>query len=673
MNHRTALADAEASEDDPTRFPGERRSTAGLFTGLDGRLVHVSPTGRLREYSDALRPQSGLVVGEFGLSDDGEVTPFSAFEPVEQRYVGETARIETRYRSDGTTVTQTDLAVDDAHLTHLSVDGTEAGSLCGLLTFAPDGESGRVGQLVHEECVEVYHRTERDFVAVSTGIEECGGVRAPTFASGQRGLGTEASLEAGRHEDGRLGDTVRLVAPFEEGEVTVVTLLTDSEETERSDALATLAGYADRFDSHERIVEAAEAQAGTVLPDPETAPGTGLSDLRVLSLLSAPTGARIAGPEFDHFYAHSGGYGYTWFRDDAEIAGFLLDADLASELDLSAWHAKSAAFYRETQRSDGTWPHRVWSFDGSLAPGWANARIEGGEIEYQADQTASVVTFLARYLRETTPTPEEALETGDVLTRGLSELDGSLAEDGLPGACQNAWENMTGRFSHTAATFLTAYSELARAPLSGEVTDRADARAERVYDAIDDLWCEERGVYALRLHDSEREDRLDASTLALVSAHLAYDAISGVDDERLDRLVSHLETTIDGLSRESEAISGLARFEGDDWRVGEQEGEKVWTVSTAWAAHAALRLADLLDSHGRDGELIRDRGVGLLSLVSPGGPLCVEGEYLPEQFFDDGSPDSATPLGWPHAIRLASHVRLANDEERVGTTPVPTD
>ena len=662
MNFRTALADAEASEDDPTRFPGERRSTEGLFTGLDGRLVHVSPTGGLREYSDALRPQSGLISGEFGLDDGGEFTPFSAFDPVDQRYVDETALVETRYRSGGTTVTQTDLAVDDAHLTHLSVEGAEAGSLRGLLTFAPDGESGRVGQLVHDDAVEVFHRAERDFLAVSTGIEECGGVRVPTFESGERGLDTGTALDASRHEDGRLGDTVRLVAPLRDGEVTIVTLLTDAGETERSDALSTLAGYADRFASRDRILEAAQSQAENALPDPGVAPETGVADLRVLSLLSAPTGARIAGPEFDHFYAHSGGYGYTWFRDDAEIAGFLLDAELDSHLDLSAWHAKSAAFYRETQRSDGTWPHRVWSFDGSLAPGWANARIEGGEIEYQADQTASVVTFLARYLREVTATPEEALEIGEALVRALSGLDDTLAEDGLPHSCQNAWENATGRFAHTAATFLGAYSELARAPLSTEVTDHAAARAERVYDAMDDLWCEERGVYAVRVHDGERDERLDASTLALVSAHLAYEAVSGVDDERLDRLVSHVVTTLDGLSRETDAISGLARFEGDDWRLGDQNGEKVWTVSTAWGAHAAIRLADLLDRHERDGESIRKRGRSLLALVSPGGPLCIAGGYLPEQFFDDGTPDSATPLGWPHAIRLASSVRLASTE-----------
>lgn len=44
----------------------------------------------------------------------------------------------------------------------------------------------------------------------------------------------------------------------------------------------------------------------------------------------------------------------------------------------------------------------------------------------------------------------------------------------------------------------------------------------------------------------------------------------------------------------------------------------------------------------------------LLGLVLPDGPLALDSGYLPEQVFDDGTPDSATPLGWSHALRLAT-------------------
>jgi GH15 family glucan-1,4-alpha-glucosidase len=409
--------------------------------------------------------------------------------------------------------------------------------------------------------------------------------------------------------------------------------------------------------------------------------------------LSAETGLRIAGPDFDPFYVYSGGYGYTWFRDDGEISRFLLSADATYDLALDDWHARSARMYCRTQRADGSWPHRVWARDGSLAPGWAHGRLEAGDdVDYQADQTGSVVGFLAELLAERDDDLDPDLDGAvrETLADALDGLDETLAADGRPITCQNAWENMTGRFAHTTATFLDAYARLADAPVSEAEREQARTGADAVSDAVDDLWVPERGVFALREHDPDAppdqdhatddptgvaaddatdgivlDDRLDSSTLALVGAHRAYDesdATGRVSDERLDRLVSHVETTLDGLHRETEAIEGLIRFEGDDWRTRTQSREKVWTVSTAWGANAAAELAGLLAAHDdpRAGEFA-ERARHLLSLVSVGGVLSTAGGYLPEQFFDDGTPDSATPLGWPHALRLATVARLDSD------------
>jgi len=114
-------------------------------------------------------------------------------------------------------------------------------------------------------------------------------------------------------------------------------------------------------------------------------------------------------------------------------------------------------------------------------------------------------------------------------------------------------------------------------------TDRARRRADAVFDAIGDLWVDDRGIYARRLNGGDRDAALDASTLALVDAHRSYARLdgAGVGAERLDRLAAHGERTLDGLYRDPEGpIEGLARFEGDDWRRREQAGEKIWTVST---------------------------------------------------------------------------------------------
>jgi hypothetical protein len=109
-------------------------------------------------------------------------------------------------------------------------------------------------------------------------------------------------------------------------------------------------------------------------------------------------------------------------------------------------------------------------------------------------------------------------------------------------------------------------------------------------------------------------------------------------------------------------VAGLVRFEGDPWRRRTQTDPKIWTVSTAWGAASAAQVATLLAAHDRDPTPFVERAAELLELVLPDGPLSFAGGYLPEQVFDDGTPDSGTPLGWPHALRLATVARLRESD-----------
>jgi len=76
---------------------------------------------------------------------------------------------------------------------------------------------------------------------------------------------------------------------------------------------------------------------------------------------------------------------------------------------------------RRTRTARG--PHRVWADSGKVAPGWANARIEGANATAgpndQLDQPASVVAFLAR-LRRTTDLPLVARSSSTTQSRTLS-------------------------------------------------------------------------------------------------------------------------------------------------------------------------------------------------------------------------------------------------------------
>lgn len=672
------------------RFPGERSTTVGRFTGGDDRLVHVSPDGILRDFGYPLSGLDGIEHASFGLSDGERVEWFDGTAG-RQGYLDGTDVVETRHETSLGSLTRYDLAVGAAHVTHVTIDrradrdgfsaridvqeevdrsSTGVDSLLVDVSIRPEGREGLVGQLRFSDAVEVYHATEHDFVASATGIDaiEAPGTSDALTSPWRRRHGRTD----GQTDSSRLSGDLCLTVPIENGCATVATLLTDVDETGRERALDRLRKLCSRYHSSAAFQELGDERRRSLPPSvPERSVVE--DDLRVLELLSAPGGLRIAGPEFDPTYRHSGGYGYTWFRDDAEIAGFLLEADERLGLDLDAWHRKSVSRYVETQHEDGSWPHRVWPSDGTLAPGWANSRIEStSDIAYQADQTASVVSFLARaseagYVGETGDV-DEAIESG------VADLVGMLETDGRPAACQNAWEDMVGRFTHTAATFLRAFSDVA-SYRSGEweSVDPAE-RATELYRSIDALWVEDRGCYALREEvQGEIDPRYDSATLLLAAAHRRYDAIDSVDQARLDRLVSHVETVCDELYRETDAIAGLVRYEDDTWRQDEQTAPKVWTVATAMGVDACCELAMLLDSRDDDrADRLADRANDLLALLVPEGPLTQSTTYLPEQLFDDGTPDSATPLGWSHALRLSA-IATVNTEAPFVSEPRAAD
>ncbi|WP_410765605.1 glycoside hydrolase family 15 protein [Haloferax sp. DFSO60] len=665
MQLRDALSDYKRHADHPTRFPGERRTTSGFFSGADSRLVHVETDGSVRDFGYPLSGVWGVERSRFGVQPLDESAAVHWFGPeASQSYTGDGSAVVTDHETPFGEVTQYDVTVGDAHITRFESDADL--ELVAFVHFQPDGRDTLVGQLSHDDAVEVYHAEEHDFAAAEPRFSSVGGRVPEKFEEllADNDVELPRPRSDDRYEEGQLSGAIVGTVPFDSGAATLGTLLTDSRETNRQAALDSIHSLV-ALDRTELDARADQQVLGTV-PDHDESQAM-REDIRVLSLLSGNLGLRIAGPDFDPYYAYSGGYGYTWFRDDAEISRFLLESDERLDLELDSWHERSARAYCQTQRDDGSWPHRVWPFDGSLAPGWANARLESGaDTDYQADQTGSVISFLAAYSdecedRELRDDIEATLETA------LDSLDETLGDDGLPINCQNAWENMTGRFSHTTATFLEAYTALALSDLDDEMTTRAAERAHEVYDAIDRFWSDTRECYGLRIApDSTLDDRYDSAALALVSAHRAYDELESVDDDRLDRLATHTRSVFDGLWHDpaESDVKGLVRFEGDDWRMRSQESEKIWTVSTAWGANAAVELAALLGGHGDSrAEEFADEGRSLLELVSPDGPLTTDAGYLAEQFFDDGTPDSATPLGWPHALRLATVATLTTDVE----------
>jgi glucan 1,4-alpha-glucosidase len=671
------------------RFPAEFPTHAGAFSGYGDRLVYVDPDGSFRDHSSPLSDLYGVDRSRFGIETDDGIRWFDATEPVRQHYYRDTPLVETEYDADEFTVHQYDLTLGRAHLTHVELRGQvpQDARLTAFLTFAPEGRDGKVGRLIHQgagpndgDVVEVFHREEHDYVTASTGLSDVRGQVPERFDEllGEHPVEFPRRVPLEHYEDTHLSGDIVVSAPFErEGRAartTLVTQLSDHTETDRSQALADITHAARTHAGPETLRSAARDRVDVSVGDDAPRSGSVTDDLRALSLLTAPSGARIAGPEFDPFYAYSGGYGYTWFRDDSEVSKHLAEAAATLDIDVSDQLVRSAELYCETQHEDGSWPHRIWAVDGSIAPGWAHARVENRDVpEYQADQTATVVTFLSRVLRGRGDELDEALRgrLHETIGDAVGALDDTLEDDGLPERCQNLWENMDGRFTHTAAAYLEAYSSVARAPVAGDLSKHAVVQAETVMDGLEALWYDEDGHYGLRLDDGDLDDRLDSGTFALVPAFEAYDEAVGLSEARLDRLGTHVETALDGLYREVDGgPAGLIRFEGDGWRMDGQGHSKLWSVSTAWGASGAARLGRLMQEHDRDPEEALDWARNLYELIAPDGPFCTDAGFLAEQVFDDGSPDSATPLGWPHAVRLQTTALLYELEALPTSTSV---
>ncbi len=342
MRLRTALNTYKRARSDHERFPEETKTVEGALSGHGDRLVHVGPNGALRDHSTPLSGLSGIDRSRLGVRTPDGVTWFDDLDAVRQHYYRETTLVETEYDAGTYTIHQYDLTLGRAHCTHVELRGSvpEEASLTAFLTLAPDSRESSVGRLIHERggpdgstALEVFHREEHDYVTASTGLSDVRGQVPERFEELLDDAAFEFPRQAAirRYEDTHLSGDVVVSAPLERAgrgvRTTLVTQLSDHDDVGREEALVDLRNCATTHQSAEALREAARARADVAVAETVPRSEQVRADLRALDLLTAPAGAHVAGPEFDTFYANSGGYGYVWFRDDARITGHLMDAD----------------------------------------------------------------------------------------------------------------------------------------------------------------------------------------------------------------------------------------------------------------------------------------------------------------------------------------------------------
>ena len=371
--------------------------------------------------------------------------------------------------------------------------------------------------------------------------------------------------------------------------------------------------------------------------------------LLTLKLLqNRKTGGLIAAPEFDPYYAGSGGYGYCWPRDGTYAAVALAEAGCLAE---------AAAFYHfadRIQNEDGSWEQRYFT-DGLRAPTWGQ----------QIDQVGTVLWGYGHY----------AALTGDGgfvgrvwpgIKRAAGYLIRNLSPDNhLQKPSMGIWEDTLAQSTYSAAATyagLTAAAKLAALRGENGLCAEWSRRAEEVRQAVlVQLWDEEQGYFIRAVSKQAgrgeyewtlanggrawatkdpaglyetywiaRDTRVNAAVLAVAFPF----RLLAPSDAKVVRCLERIRQVLGGSP-----AGGLKRYEGDTYAGGNP-----WVLTTLWAALVYLR-------QGRHGEA-RPLYDWVLANASPTG-------LLPEQVDRErGGPAWVLPLAWSHAMFILCHLAM---------------
>jgi oligosaccharide amylase len=317
-------------------------------------------------------------------------------------------------------------------------------------------------------------------------------------------------------------------------------------------------------------------QARRVRVDPDIEETYDRSLLAIPLLFDQDYGAPVAAPEFDPEFTRSGGYGFCWPRDAAEV---MVAMDAAGYRELGD---QFIGWARRTQRPAGYWEQRYW-LSGEQGPSWST--IEQG---LQIDQTASVVWMICRhYCERANELPPAALdECWHSVRHAVDYLAHNVDHRGLHLPAGDVWESFQGTFTYTQAAIhaaLLAGARFAEHMKQPRLADRWRELAPRVKAAcVEQLWNGKHFARGLT-RDGALDATVDSCTLGVLEP---FDMLSLEDDRERGMVESLVEVIVERLGMQMPSGLAIARFEGDSYLGGAAGG-----VNTLWLARVLLRLA----------------------------------------------------------------------------------
>lgn len=360
--------------------------------------------------------------------------------------------------------------------------------------------------------------------------------------------------------------------------------------------------------------------------------------LLTLNILNDPTkGSFVAAPEFDHDFEMSGGYGYCWHRDSAEIVTSLLEAGYPE------YCSRFFKWCKSTQLKDGSWFQRYW-LDGNTAPSWGNF-----SFSTQIDETGTTIFAMDRFYRTLEhPIKEEFLDDMWATVLCAAEYLMKRTEGGLHEECICLWESFTGIFTYTNAAIYAGLKGAANMAVDyneKELADRWTERAELIKNTtIEKFWLEE-GYFARGTSSGNIDTAVDAS---IIGTFVPFNMLSAENEKERKMVKSMIRNIEKNLSVPVNDHYGIKRYADDNYIDGNP-----WIVTTLWISKALLELAYTIQDTEKGHEELRSLMHDAFKYIIWSLKGATGAGMLPEQVNKyTGRPAWAIPLCWSCALML---------------------
>lgn len=349
-------------------------------------------------------------------------------------------------------------------------------------------------------------------------------------------------------------------------------------------------------------------------------------------LFDKQAGTFIAAPEFDPYYAYSGGYGYCWPRDAA------VSCMTAARLGFPEMAEAFFDWCIKTQLEDGHWFQRYWT-NCDEAPSWCVR-----EHEIQLDQTCAVLHAAGLFADMLGKNRSAFVKRfGPSAHRAAEAIIRHVGEDFLHRQSADLWECCWGSFAYTQAAVIAALREGQRA------FDTPALDLDRLHAVLfDRFWDSERHCWARRVDpDGQLDNTVDSSCLGLIEP---WDVLD-LQDANSQRMAVQMMTSLaERISVDVHGGKAILRFENESY-MGGGPG----CVNTLWAALCRLRIAagQQGDARRRQVEAARASIATALANTNPTGQLP---ELIPNMDFAYW----AAPHGWASSLLIECVLALQN-------------